>query len=229
MNALLLSKTPLFRGASPEEVEAMLACVGVEHRRYAKGALILRTGEVVTALGMVLSGKVIIESHDLWGSTTVLDSVAPGQIFAETYACTPGEPLMVDVAAAEATEVLFLPIGRVLQVCSHACSHHAVLIRNLLALSAQKNLNLSRKIFHTSAKTIRGRLLSYLSYQAVRSGKYTFTIPFDRQQLADYLNVDRSAMSSELGKMQREGLPRTERNRFELLGVVPGHSWGAGG
>lgn len=229
MNALLLSKTPLFRGATPEEVETMLACLGVERRRYARGALILRTGEVVTALGMVLSGKAIIESHDLWGGTTVLDSVAPGQIFAETYACTPGEPLMVDVAAAEATEVLFLPIGRVLRVCSHACSHHAVLIRNLLALSAQKNLNLSRKIFHTSAKTIRGRLLSYLSYQAVRSGKYTFTIPFDRQQLADYLNVDRSAMSSELGKMQREGLLRTERNRFELLGVVPGHSWGAGG
>ena len=105
-----------------------------------------------------------------------------------------------------------------LTVCSHTCAHHARLVRNLLALSAQKNLNLSRKIFHTSARSIRGRLLSYLSEQAVRSGSRSFTIPYNRQQLADYLNVDRSALSNELGKMAREGLLRTERSRFTLLG-----------
>ena len=217
MNALLLSKTPLFRGATPEEVEAMLTCLGVERRRYAKGELILRTGEVVTALGMVLSGKAIIESHDLWGGTTVLDSVAPGQIFAETYACTPGEPLMVDVVAAGPSEILFLNVNRVLQVCPNACAYHSGLLRNLLALSAQKNLSLSRKIFHTASKSIRGRLLSYLSYQAVRAGSRRFTIPFSRQQLADYLNVDRSALSNELSKMRREGLLTVDKNRFELL------------
>ena len=88
-----------------------------------------------------------------------------------------------------------------------------------ISLSAQKNLNLSRKIFHTSPKTIRGRLLSYLSYQSMRSGSSSFTIPFNRQQLADYLNVDRSALSNELSKMQRDGLIQVERNRFVLLGV----------
>ena len=106
---------------------------------------------------------------------------------------------------------------RVLNVCSNACGHHNRLVRNLLSISAQKNLALSRKIFHTSSKTIRGRLLSYLSDQAVRSGSSTFTIPFNRQQLADYLNVDRSAMSNELGKMQRDNLLRVEKNRFQLL------------
>ena len=105
------------------------------------------------------------------------------------------------------------------RVCPNACGHHNTLIRNLLALSAQKNLNLSRKIFHTSPKTIRGRLLSYLSYQSKRSGSSSFTIPFSRQQLADYLNVDRSALSNELSKMQRDGLIQVERNRFVLLGV----------
>ena len=217
MDDLALSKTLLFRGATAQEVQSMLACLGAERRQYAKGQPIYRAGEVITSLGLVLSGNVLVEFGDFWGNTAVLDSVGPGQIFAETYACTPGEPLMVNVVAACQTQVLFLNLEHVLRVCSHACSHHNTLIRNLLALSAQKNLNLTRKIFHTSARSIRARLLSYLSYQALRSGSRSFSIPFNRQQLADYLNVDRSALSNALSKMQREGILRTERNRFELL------------
>lgn len=217
MDFTALSKTPLFRGILPQEAEEMLGCLGAEHRCYAKGQMILRTGDVTASLGLILSGRALIENNDLWGNTTVLDSVGPGQIFAETYACTPGEPMMVDVVTAEAAEVLFLNVGRVLQICTHSCTHHSRLIQNLLALSAQKNLNLSRKIFHTAPKTIRGRLLSYLSYQAIRTGKRSFTIPFNRQQLADYLNVERSALSNELSKMQQDGLIETQRNYFRLL------------
>jgi CRP-like cAMP-binding protein len=217
MDVISLSKTALFRGITPLEVEEMLLCLGAEQRHFSKGEILCRTGDVVTDLGMVLSGSVLIENNDLWGNTTVLDSVGPGQIFAETYACTSGEPLMVNVVAAGSAEVLFLNMNRVLQLCSHTCTYHNKLIRNLLAISAQKNLNLSRKIFHTASKTIRGRLLSYLSYQAVRSGRRSFTIPFNRQQLADYLNVDRSALSNELSKMQKEGMLKVDRSHFELM------------
>ena len=219
MDYIGLSKTALFRGATPGEVEEMLSCLSAERRGFAKGEMVCRMGDVVTSLGMVLSGSVLIENDDLWGNTTVLDHVGPGQIFAETYACTFGEPLMVNVVAAGPVEVLFLNMNRVLTVCSHACGHHNRLIRNLLAISAQKNLNLSRKIFHTASKSIRGRLLSYLSDQAVRSGSASFTIPFNRQQLADYLNVDRSALSNELSKMQKEKLLEVQKNRFELRGA----------
>lgn len=219
MNFSFLTDTPLFRGTTPQELEDMLSCLGTDVRSYEKGQMICRVGDMITSLGVVLSGSVLIENDDIWGNTTVLDCVGPGQIFAETYACTANEPLMVNVVTAEPCQILFLNVGRVLQVCSHACGHHNVLVRNLLTLSAQKNLNLSRKIFHTSPKTIRGRLLSYLSYQSMRSGSASFTIPFNRQQLADYLNVDRSALSNELSKMQRDGLIRVERNRFVLLGV----------
>jgi len=125
---------------------------------------------------------------------------------------------MVNVIAAEPTDVLFMNVGRMLQVCSNSCSHHNKLIRNLLSISAQKNLNLSRRILHTSSKRIRGRLLSYLSYQSMKRGSREFTIPFNRQQLADYLSVERSAMSNELGKMQREGLIRVDKNHFYLGG-----------
>lgn len=216
MKGTLLANTALFRGASPQEAEAMLDCLDATERGYAKGEQIYHSGDYVTDLGMVLSGSVLIQTDDLWGNTTVLDRIGPGQIFAETYACVPGEPLMVDVVAAEGTQVLFLNVERVLRVCSHTCAHHSKLIRNLLLLSAQKNLNLSRKIFYTSSKTIRGRLLSYLSYQARRNGTPSFTIPFNRQQLADYLNVERSALSNELSKMQRDGLLVVEKNHFTL-------------
>lgn len=217
MDFALLSHTPLFAGVSPQEIEAMLACLDTERRHYTKGQIILRSGDTVRSMGIVLSGRVLIEKTDLWGNATVLDSVGPGQIFAETYACTPQEPLMVDAVAAESAEVLFIQVARVLEVCPSSCAHHHTLIRNLLALSAQKNLLLSRKIFYTAPKTIRARLLSYLSDQAIRCGRRSFTIPFNRQQLADYLNVERSALSNELSKMQQDGLIETERNYFRLL------------
>lgn len=216
MNISILSESALFRGIQSDETEEMLHCLGAEHQKFEKNERIFRTGDTVTELGLVLTGSILIQNDDFWGNTTVLDHVMPGQIFAETYACT-GEPLMVDAVAAEAAEILFLNVGRVLQTCPQACGHHSKLIRNLLFLSARKNLNLSRKIFHTSSKSIRGRLLSYLSFQSTRCGSRRFTIPFNRQQLADYLNVDRSALSNELSKMQKDGLLRVNRSQFELL------------
>lgn len=209
-------ESALFRGIEPDEAKEMLHCLGAEHKKFEKNERIFRAGDTVTELGLVLMGSILIQNDDFWGNTTVLDHVVPGQIFAETYACT-GEPLMVDVVAAENTEVLFLNVKRVLQTCPQVCAHHSKLIRNLLFLSARKNLNLSRKIFHTSSKSIRGRLLSYLSFQSTRCGSRSFTIPFNRQQLADYLNVDRSSLSNELSKMQKDGLLRVNRNHFELL------------
>ena len=124
--------------------------------------------------------------------------------------------MLVTVVAAETAEILFLNVAKILKVCTNACTFHSKLIRNLLTLAAQKNLNLSQRIFHTTPKSIRGRLLSYLSWQAVKQGTREFDIPFNRQQLADYLGVDRSAMSAELGKMKREGIIQVNRNHFRM-------------
>lgn len=216
MDYTFLSKTILFRGATPEETEKMLTCLGAEQKHFSKNAIIYHTGDTVQSMGLVLSGSVIIENDDLWGNRSILNYIGPGQIFAETYASIPGEPLMVNVVAAEPVDVLFLNTGRILKTCPNTCAHHSKLIRNLLAVTAQKNLNLSRRILHTSAKSIRGRLLSYLSFQASREGSYQFTVPFNRQQLADYLGVDRSAMSNELSKMQKDGILTVEKNLFCL-------------
>ena len=216
MNPVSLSKTILFQGASPQEIEAMLHCLQAEEKTFRKGEIIYHAGASISSMGLVLSGSVSIENDDIWGNKSILDTAEAGHVFAETYACTPNEPIMVSVVASENTTILFLHVGRLLQVCSNACPHHTRIIQNLLFISTQKNLNLSRRIFHTSAKSIRGRLLSYLSFQAMQKDSLNFTIPFNRQQLADYLSVDRSALSNELSKMQKEGLLTVEKNHFIL-------------
>lgn len=215
MDFNFLSKTVLFRGMNEKDIENMLEGLGVRQRHFSKGETILRAGDVVQSLGLVLSGSVNVENNDIWGNKSILDHIGPGQVFAETYACVPGEPMMVNVVASETAEVLFINVSQGIQNEPER-SYYGRLIKNLLTISAQKNLNLSRRIFHTASKSIRGRLLSYLSYQATRQGSFQFTIPFNRQQLADYLSVDRSAMSNELSKMQKEGLLTVKRNYFVL-------------
>ena len=217
MNLIMISQTPLFRGTAPQEAGTMLKCLSAYTRRYAKGEIICRAGEPFSALAMVLEGGVTMESDDVWGNRSILSHIGAGEIFAETYACLPGEPLLVNAVAAEKAEVLFMDMGKLTTVCPGGCSHHNRLVQNLLSLTARKNLTLSRRILHTSSKTIRGRLVSYFSDQALLQGSCRFSIPFNRQQLADYLGVDRSALSHELSKMKREGLIAYEKNRFTLI------------
>lgn len=216
MNEQFLTQTRLFHNIAPADLRPMLECLGAEQKRFEKSAVIYRAGDIVRAIGLVLSGRVQVENDDFWGNKSVLASIGVGETFAETYAFLPQEPMLVNVVAAEACDVLFLNAEQVIQTCPDACPYHSMLVRNLLMVSAQKNLELSRRSFHTAPKTIRGRVLSYLSFQAAHCGSQAFSIPFNRQQLADYLSVDRSALSNELGKMQREGLLMVTHNRFCL-------------
>lgn len=220
MNLLFLSKTMLFRGTTEDEVEAMLQCMESYTKVFTKEETVYRAGEVAEYIGLVLSGGVNIENTDAWGYRSILSYVGEGQIFAETYACIPGQPLMVSVTAVERTTVLFLNTANLLRICPNSCVYHNRIIKNLLQISAQKNLSLSQKILHTSSKSIRGRLLSYFSEQVLKGGSYEFTIPFNRQQLADYLGVDRSAMSNELSKMRREGILSYDKNAFFLKQTI---------
>jgi len=215
MDYTFLADTPLFSGMNENEIREILPMMKGHTRKYEKDELIFRAGDVTHSLGLILSGSINIESNDIWGSRSILGHFTSGQIFAETYASIPGEHLLVDVSAAEKTEILFLNISDLFGSAGHS-SFPLRLIQNLLHIFARKSLDLSRHIRYTSPKTIRGRLLSFFSNQILRSGSYSFTIPFDRQQLADFLNVDRSALSSELSKMQADGLITFKKNTFTV-------------
>ncbi len=212
----ILYTSPLFAGFKQEEIQAALYCLKAKSRTVAEGEVLLRAGDRAVKMGLVLSGSVHIIRYDAWGAQSILDRVGPGQVFAETYAFLKEEPLMVYAVAAQRARILFLDVDGLLSSGAQGCGLQAKVLASLLRLTAKKNIMLTRKINCITPKTIRARLLSYLSFQAAAHGSRSFSIPYNRQQLADYLSVDRSALSAELSKMGREGLIRFRKNQFTL-------------
>lgn len=212
----VMHRSPIFSGITEDEVEKMLYCLSPTKETYAKNDFILRFGDEIESIGMVLSGGVHVIKEDFWGNRNIIAHVGPGELFAEAFACKRGVTMDANVIADEATEIMFLKVSRILETCTPICEFHARLMRNLLEVLVEKNLLMNRKLTHMSMRTTREKLLSYLSMVAVQKGKSSFDIPFNRQQLADYLSVDRSAMSNELCKMRDEGLITFERNSFVL-------------
>ena len=207
-----LHAAALFSGISDGELATMLSCLGARIDTFPKGSRLLRAGEV----GLVLAGSALIMQEDIWGNRNILSKTGAGQTFADVFACAPGAVLNVSVEAESTMTVMFLHIRRVLSVCPSACSHHSRFIRNLLGELAEKNLRLNEKLTHMGQRTTRAKLMSYFSAEALRRGVYEFDIPFSRQQLADYLGVERSGLSVELGKMRDEGLLDFHKSHFLL-------------
>lgn len=212
----VIRSAQLFSGISGEELTAMLACLRAERRDFPKDTFVLRAGDTAQSIGLVLAGSVLVIQEDIWGNRNILSKAGPGQTFAAAFACAPGARLNVSVVAETPATVMFLPVKRVLTVCSSACAHHSRIIRNLLGELAEKNLRFSEKLTHMGQRSTRAKLMSYFSAEAQRLGRYEFDIPFSRQQLADYLAVERSGLSLELGKMRREGLLDFHRSYFVL-------------
>ena len=212
----VLRTSGIFSGISEEETEKMLHCLEVRPETFQKDEYILRAGDRVEAFGLVITGKVMIIQEDFWGNRNILAAVGAGHCFAETFACSPGAVLNVSVIAETNVQVLFLNVKRILTTCPSTCSHHNRMIRNLLSELAEKNLRLNEKITHLGQRSRRAKILSYLSAEAQRHGSAEFDIAFSRQQLADYLSVDRSGLSLELSRMQEEGLLEYRKNHFKL-------------
>lgn len=211
-----LTNTPLFRGVPQESMETLLQQLGAYQRDYEKGEYIYHAGDRVSHAGMVLSGGVMHEHHDIWGNKSILQRGAVGEIFAESYAGILDQPMLVSVIAAESTQVLFLNVEKILHVNTQEDGWHYQILRNILQILLRRNFELAQKIVHTTPKSIRGRLMSYFSEHVSSQGGNDITIEYNRQQLADYLGVDRSAMSAELSKMAREGLVTYHKNHFVL-------------
>ena len=198
------------------ELAAALSALSAKEKTYEKDETILYAGNVSEHMGLVLEGSVTIESNDVWGNRTILSHIEKGGTFAETYALLEDEPMLVDVIATEKSSILFLRIGSLNLLQQDISPWRVKLIGNLLRISSQKNLHLSGRSFHTAPKSIRGRVMAYLNSVSLQKNKIDFDIPFDRQQLADYLNVERSALSRELSNMQQDGLIIVRRNHFEI-------------
>lgn len=207
----ILANCRLFKGLTAEKIDAELKKLGANDKTFNKGNEVLHSGESVKEIYILLSGSVSIVNDDFWGNRTILSKLCAGSIFGEAYACL-GSLSSVSVIANEDTEILFFDAEKILTNQEIAPR----LVGNLVAVLASKNVMLTGKIGHISKRTTREKLLSYLSDCSDKAKSPSFTIPFNRQELADYLCVDRSAMSSELSKLQSEGLLIFNKNSFQL-------------
>ena len=216
MDIQLLQKYLLFREMNETEMAEALQALEAHEKHYQKGKTILTAGSVTEQMGLILEGSVTIENNDVWGNRTIISHVGRGQVFAESYALLDQEPMLVDVTASEDCRILFLRGSAIQRLKNTPNSWVLKYITNLLTISMHKNLALSGRSFHTAPKTIRGRVMAYLNSMSLQKHSREFDIPFDRQQLADYLNLERSALSKELGKMQREGLISCRKNHFQI-------------
>ncbi|MGM9638831.1 MAG: Crp/Fnr family transcriptional regulator [Butyricicoccaceae bacterium] len=213
----VLRKTKLFAGIGDGEIASMLPCLDARLRTYQKGEYVLRQGRHPREITVLADGSLHIQKDDYWGNRSILGQVAVGEMFGEAYTAPESGPLPHDVVAVENSTVLFFDAKRVFTVCPSACPFHTLVVQNLFFAISEKNRKLVQKLEHMSRRSTREKLLSYLSEEARRCGSARFAIPFNRQQLADFLSVDRSAMSNELCRMRDEGLLRFDKNIFELL------------
>lgn len=217
MEIQLIRNNPLFKGIEEKEIEKLLNCLNAYKKKYKNKETIVRSGEKIQSIGIILSGEAHITKNDYWGNTTIVTHLYEGEVFGEAYACVNQNEMGVNVVASQDCEILFLNISHIIRICPCACDFHHLLLQNLLEMIAKKNILLNHKLTLLSKKTIREKVLSYLSQQAIEHASKIFDIPYNRQQLADYLGVDRSALSAELSKMQKEGILSFYKNTFKLL------------
>ena len=218
MNAVVKDvRSPLFAGINTADMEGMLGCIGYHIKNYRKGEIIALEEENINHVGVVLEGSVDMLKEDIWGNRTMLVRTYPQDVFGETFACGEDSLSVVTFAAAEDSKVLFLSFCRVMHTCTHACQFHQTLIENMVRLIARKNRELMRKVEVVSKRTLREKILAYLSIQSQTQGTSRFEIPLGRIEWAEYLCADRSALTRELAKMKEEGLIHYNRNFFEIL------------
>lgn len=213
----ILERCPLFEGIRLEDLSTMLGCIGGHIASAAKGQILFREGDSATHVGMVLTGAVRMVREDYYGNRSIVAHIRPAELFGETYACAGIQSLPISVVADEDSQVLLMDCRRITTSCSNACVFHSRVIFNLLRLVATKNLVFDQKILITSKRTTREKLMAYLLNEAKLQGSRSFSIPYDRQELADYLEVDRSGLSAEISKLRREGVLESEKNQFVLL------------
>ena len=213
----ILKKCPLFFGIREEDLLRMLVCLGARVEYFDKKYTVFSEGSPAKYIGIVLSGSVQIVQVDYYGYRSILSELPPSEVFAEAFACAETASLPISAVMNDPGEVMLIDCSHILQTCSNNCGFHQTLIFNLMKDLALKTILFHQRVEITSKRTTREKLLAYLNMQGQKAGRNSFEIPFDRQELADFLAVDRSGLSVEIGKLKKEGIIEVEKNRFTLL------------
>ena len=211
-----LADMVMFQGIGKENIGILMGCLGSYLKNYSKGEYIAFEDDAIKNIGIVISGSVHMVKEDVWGNKTIMTRMTRGHLFGESFACGSDSMSIVTYSAAENTEVLWMPFDRVMSTCCNSCAFHQQIIKNMVVMLSNKNQTLMEKIEVSSKKTLREKILSYLSQEAQKQDSKYFEIPLGRIELADYLCTDRSALARELGKMRQEGLIDYDKNLFRI-------------
>ncbi len=213
----ILKNCPLFTGIDEKDLLRMLTCLGAKIKFFDKNYAIFSEGMPTKHIGILLSGEIYTEQTDYYGNRSILSDIKPTQTFGESFSCAEVARLPVQIIANEPSEVMLIDCSHILHTCHNSCGFHQQLIYNLMKALAQNNVELHQRAEVTSKRSTREKLLTYLMQQSKKTGKHEFDIPFDRQELADYLEVERSGLSSEISKLSKEGILKTQKNHFVIL------------
>jgi len=216
-NLFFLGTSTLFSNISEADIEKLCDCIYVKEKNIPRDAFVFQAGDAVRCVYFLVSGRVHIVYEDFWGTRSIIETMNANTLFGEAYVFSGRKHQLVSVMAAEDSVVLEIDPESLFETCPKGCPHHEQLIKNTLRIVSEKIVRLTEKVGHITRRTTRNKLLSYLSSCAGREQSNVFDIPYSRQQLADFLCVDRSALSHELSKLQKQGLIRYKKNRFELL------------
>lgn len=213
----ILKKCSLFEQIEEKDLLRMLTCLGAKVIPFDKKYTIFPEGSAAKYIGIVLSGSVHVVQIDYFGNRSILSDMGAGEVFAEAFACAEIREMPVSVIANEPCEVMLIDCSHILHTCENHCGFHQQLIFNLMKDLAKKTIMFHQRIEITSKRSTREKLMAYLLLQAKKAGSNEFEIPFDRQQLADYLEVERSGLSAEISKMKKEDIIDCHKNHFTLL------------
>ena len=213
----VLKKCPLFSQIRDEKLASLLICLGATVKQYGRKETILEEGFPARYIGIVLSGAAQMIQLDYYGNRSIVSTFAPSELFAESFACAEVSSIPINIIATEPSEIMLIDCRRIIHSCANACDFHQQMIYNLLKNVADKNILFHQKIEITAKRSTRQKLMAYLTLQAKKAGSQSFDIPFDRQELADYLEVDRSGLSAEISKLRKEGILKSNKKHFELL------------
>lgn len=213
----ILKYCTLFSGIAEDDLITMLNCLGAKVIEFDKRYTVFPEGSTAKYIGIVLSGAVQVEQTDYYGNRSIITAAGRGEVFGEAFACAELNSIPASVIAREPSEIMFINADHIMNTCSNNCGFHRQLIFNLMKGLAVKNILFHQKIEITSKRTTREKLMAYLLLNAKKVNSNSFKIPFDRQALADYLEVDRSGLSAEISKLRKEGIIESHKNYFELL------------
>ncbi len=212
----ILEKNILFKNVDKKQILVMLGCLEAEKKEYKKGQYIFYEGDEIDKIMILVKGSLLIQKDDYWGNRTIINIIKPGDLFLEAYLAEERIPVLNDIIASVDSEVIYFNVNKIISTCSNACIFHKAIINNFFYAISNKNRKLITRLHHISKRTTRDKLISYLSDEAIKQNSNTIEIPFKRQELADFLALNRSNMTRELSKLKNEGLIDFYKNKFIL-------------